>query len=138
MLRKNQTRLCYILVCFILLAGMYTTYEKVGSIEKHTVATHKTTLQIWDKSASHKTIYVVERAGCVLRESIGRVVQRNQFLRRGLRTLSLFFCALCAECFILKCQLIEEIFPLWEKKYRKAVIKYIHDMDGKKRMLCLT
>lgn len=138
MLRKSQRRLCYILSCLLLISGMYMTFEKADSIARHAVASETARIQKPDRMSGQKTVYVVERTGSLLREAVGRVVSRNYSLRRDLRFPSLFLCALCVAYFVLRYWNVEEILFLHKKKYREALIKYIHDIDGKKRMSCLT
>lgn len=137
MLQKERKLLCYILVWLLLLAGMYTSFEKVNSMAVHTVSNHKITIQKPDEKTTCKMVYIVERTGSVLREVVGRGMSRNQSLRGNMRLLTIFLYALCVLFFDLKYQVIEEFFDLREKRYRKAIIKYIHDLDGKKRMSCL-
>ena len=137
MLRKGQRRLCYLLACLLLVTGMYVTFEKADSIARHTVSAGTARIQEPDETIIQKHEYVVERSKTLLRESVFRTVTRNQSLRRTMRLPVLLLYAICVVYFVLKCFYTEEIISLQEKKYRKALIKYIHDIDGKKRMSCL-
>lgn len=154
MLRKSQRRLCYFLMYVLLMAGMYTTYVRADSFAER--ATSIEAAQLYavkaanaqraseavfrapDKTVPQSAVCVVESVNPVLRMVIGRTTSRNSLIRRDLRLACLLLWALCMACFILKCRYIEEILCLCEKKYRTALIKYIHDIDGKKRVSCLT
>lgn len=151
MLRKSQRRLCYFLMCILLMAGIYTTYvkadtfaERVASVEATRIyasgAKNASTVQLrgLDKATTSIAVCIVESINPMCRTAIGRAIYRTSLTRRALQLTCLLLCALCIAYFSLRCCQIEEILCLHEKKYRAALIKYIHDMDGKKRMACLT
>ena len=138
MLRKNRRRLCWLLACFLLLSGMYVTFEKADSMVNHAVSTEIARIQQPDKASTSVVAYMVERPHSVLRSVADRIVQRNTLSRKDLRLPTLLLYMLCVAFFVLKCWTVEEILYVHEKKYRKALIKYIHDIDGKKRVSCLT
>lgn len=154
MLRKGQRRLCYFLMCVLLMAGMHTTYVKADTfaqraaslevVQRYVTKTARiqnvteALLSEPDRVVVQDTVCVVESVNPVLRMVIGRVTSGSSQIRRELRLSCLLLCALCIAYFILKCWRIEEILCLHEKKYRAALIKYIHDIDGKKRIACLT
>ena len=138
MLRKNQRRWCVFLVCILLMAAMHTTYVKADSFAKRAVAVETARIQAPEKLAAQEKVCVVENVRTTLRAAIGQATNRSSSIRRDLRLPTLFLCGLCVAYFILRCWRTEEILCLHEKKYRAALIKYIHDIDGKKRISCLT
>ena len=149
MLRKSQKRWCYFLICILLMAGIHTTYvradnfaERVASIEaaRLYMAGSDTTsiaqLRGTDNNIQ-SVVCVVESVNSIVRTVLGRSTGRNVSIRRELRCASVILWAICIACFVLRCCRREEILCLHEKKYRAALIKYIHDIDGKKRIPCL-
>ena len=150
MLRQSQRSVCYILMFILLMAGMYTTYVKADEIAERAVAMEAA--QLYEKTESavrviqlQKTDEVLTRSVCVvenvnplLRTMLGRITGRSISSRRDLQFYGTLLLALCVAYFVLRCQYEEEILCLHEKKYRAALIKYIHDTDGKKRVACLT
>ena len=150
MLRKNQCRWCYFMMFILLIVGMYTTYvkaesfaERAASIEAaRSYATDIETLSVTQLSETNREIVqaevcVMENVNPLLRTVIGRINNRINGVRRELRFAGIVLWALCIAYFILRCFHIEEILCLHVKKYRVALIKYIHDIDGKKRISCL-
>lgn len=151
MLRISQRRLCYFLICVLLMAGMHTTYVKADSFAERAASIEAAQLYVANtKTASEAQlrapenvmtqvlVCVVENIDSVRRTVFSRVTNRSSLIRRDLRLPGLLLWALCISYFVLKCWHIEECLCLHEKKYRAALIKYIHDIDGKKRMACLT
>jgi len=96
-----------------------------------------TQLSETDRNIIQADVCVVESMNPLSRVVIGRTRNRVSNVRRDLRFAGIFLWALCIAYFILYCCHIEEILCLHEKKYHVALIKYIHDIDGKKRMSCL-
>lgn len=163
MLRRNWRRLCHFMICILFITGMYSTYMKADSIAEHAVAASiaqnvqlctngdvitqveraqtsdvKTAwLQKNNSSVVQEAACVIRNVNPVIRAVIGRTMSHSNSLRRDLRLLTIFLWGICIAYFLLRVWRIEEILCLYEKKYRAALIKYIHDMDGKKRMSCL-
>lgn len=138
MLRKYCHKLYYFLICVLMIAGMHTTYTKANYFADHAVETETAQIQKLDESVSPEPECVVERESSVLRVTIGQLRNRGVSIRKYLHISVLFFYGLCVAYFILLLRCIEEILCLHGEKYRTALIKYIHDIDGKKRMSCLT
>ncbi len=149
-MRRSYRILCYFLISILLMAGMYTTYVKADSFAQHASSIEasrqylsggkKVAVTQWkssDKGVVKNIDCVVEKVNPVLRSVLGNVNGRRSLLRGGLRWGYIFLCALFVACFIFRCWSIVERFCLHEKKYRAVLMKYIHDMDGKKRMECL-
>ena len=152
MLRKFQKKLCYFMMCILLMAGMYTTYVKADSFAERAASIKDA--QIYaisrqevsvaqmrapEKLLAESTVCVVERVNSFARMVIERVSGRSNLTHKDLRLCCIFFFyALCVASFLLCWWKIEELLCLREKKYRAALIKYIHDIDGKKRISCLT
>lgn len=151
MLQKSQRRVCYFMMLILLIAGMYTTYvkadnfaERAASIEAARIYAANVETSIitqlretnWDIAQTE--VCVMESVNPLLRVVIGRTSNRISGVRRDLRFAGIVLWALCIAYFILHCFHIEEVLCLHEKKYRTALIKYIHDIDGKKRISCLT
>lgn len=150
MLRQSQRSVCYILMFILLMTGTYTTYVKADEIAERAVAMEAA--QLYEKAeaavrvlqlqktdeALTRSVCVVESVNPLLRTVLGRMTSRSILTRRDLRFYGMLLLALCVVYFVLRCQYVEEILCLHEKKYRAALIKYIHDMDGKKRVACLT
>lgn len=149
MSQKNQRKWCYYIVCILLMAGIHTTYIKADSFAERVASTEvakgytadaknsSVTLLKGADSVAPSAVCVVERINPIARSVIGRITNRTGSIRRELQFASIFLWALCVAYFLLQCCLIEEILCLLEKKYRAALIKYIHDIDGKKRVSCL-
>lgn len=150
MLRRHQRRFSYVLICVLLMAGMYTTYAKADSLagraasleaaQLHMSAktTMETQLRAPERALTQNVACVVESVNPLFRTVIGRVANRNSTVRRELRLPCILLWAIGTAYFIFNCRHIEEKRCLHEKKYRAALIKYIHDVDGKKRVTCLT
>lgn len=151
MMQKIQRRMCLFLVHVLLLTGVYMTYIRAESFAERAASTEAarqyasewdagvvTQLTTFPKEQVTAEVCLVESINPAMRTVIGRVTGRSSFVHRDLRVTFLLLCALWIAFFILNCRLIEEILCLCEKKYRTALIKYIHDMDGKKRVACLT
>lgn len=155
---KNWHRLCYFMIVVLLMAGMYTTYVKADdfaeraaaiSIIQYSENINQTTrheiksgtVSVWIEKNSENVLQdkvcIVGNANQLIRTVIGRVTSRGYSIRRDLRVLTWFLWGLCVAYFLLNSWKIEEILCLHEKKYRAALLKYIHDKDGKKRMSCL-
>lgn len=148
MLSKIRRSLCYYIMCVLLMAGMYTTYVKADSLAERAASIETAKVSVSQKRASatqlrgadrnvQTEVCVVERINPVIRAIIGRVGNRNSSIRRDLRFAGIYLWALCVAIFLLQCCLREESLWLYEEKYRAALIKYIHDIDGKKRIPCL-
>lgn len=149
MLKKNQRKWCYFIVCILFMAGIYTTYikadsfaERVASVEivnSYTLDEEKSMIAVMNEIDRdvQLSVCVVERMNPTVRTVMGRITNRIGSIRKDLRFASIFLWVLCVALFLLQCCLIEEILCLLEKKYRAALIKYIHDIDGKKRVPCL-
>jgi len=150
MLRKNQRRMCYFLISILLMAGIHTTYvkadnfaERAASIEAARIYTaNRDTAPVTHLRGADRNVQtdacVVENVNPLVRTVLGRTTSRNISIRRDLRFAGVILWAFCVACFLLRCTQITEILYLIEKKYRAALIKYIHDIDGKKRISCLT
>lgn len=140
MLRKRQRKLCYIMICILLMAGLHTTYAKADAFAECAIAEKSVRIQEiqkLDTATPQSPICRVERLNTNLRTVLGQITSRYSFIRRDLKLAGYIFCALCIAAFCLQVWHIEEILYFHEKKYRTALIKYIHDLDGKKRMACL-
>ena len=149
MLQKKQRKWCYFIVCIMLMAGIHTTYIKadsfagrVASIEaanSYTAEVQRAsvTLLKGTDGVESLAVCVVERMNVTARALIGRIASRTSRMGRELRFSGVFSEALCEAFFLLQCCLMEEILCLLEKKNRTALIKYIHDIDGKKKISCL-
>lgn len=147
MLRRKQRMLCYIVACLLFVAGMYTTYAKADSFAKCAVvvsragsAAANSVERLVQRSDStvQEMSYLAPRAQKGVSTMIGRVTSRNSSIRRDLRMPLLFLWGLVLAYFQLRYFGEAEILCLHEKKYWTALIKYIHDIDGKKRIVCLT
>lgn len=151
MFYSMRRRICYIMMCILLLGGIYGTYTKADSLAQQAASMESACIYMEDKgtqtverfskiqsTAADAALCVVERINYVTRAILGRITARSSHVRRDIRFFCLFLWALCAAYFLLKCWCIEEILYLHETKYRAALIKYIHDIDGKKRVSCLT
>ena len=147
MLRKSQRRLCYFLIGILLMAGIYTTYVKADNFAEraaslkaariYAAGTDEAVAQLRGTDSNIQSeVCVVENINATVRTILGRLTNRNASIRRDLRFAGVILWAICIACFILRCFQIEEILCLHERKYRAALIKYIHDMDGKKRVPC--
>ncbi len=149
MLRKKQLRLCYFLIGILLMTGIYTTYVKADNFAEHAASTEAARIYAASADATsiaqlkgvdsniQSEVCIVESINSVIRTVLGRTTNRNVGIRRDLRFAGIILWAVCIACFTLHCCLIEETLWLHEKKYRVALIKYIHDIDGKKRVPCL-
>ena len=147
MSRKKQRIWCCIISCLILLAGMYTTYEKADSLAKHVMIKDSITrdeaehvqkvLQTRTLSAREQ-VYLTSRTTSRFCEMLGRLVGRSSLARRDLRLSILLLWGIITAYFLLRYFWEEEVLCLHEKDEWTALIKYIHDIDGKKRVLCLT
>ena len=136
MLRKSQRKLCYIMICILLMYGLYTTYAKADAFaERATVVENVQIQEIQkpDETAPQSPICRVERMNTNLRAVLGQITSRSSFNRRDLKLAGYILYVLCIVVFCLRIWHMEEILYLHEKKYRTALIKYIHDLDGKKR-----
>lgn len=149
-MRNVQKVLCYFLVWVLFLTGFYATYIRAESFAERAASMEAarqyasewddgvvTQLTTFPKEQVTAEVCLVESINPAMRTVIGRVTGRSSFVHRDLRVTFLLLCALWIAFFILNCRLIEEILCSCEKKYRAALIKYIHDMDGKKRVACL-
>ena len=149
-MQKIQRSICYGLVWMLFLAGIYTSFaraesfaERAASMEAarlYAVAASDEAMSLLTASESEAVqadVCLVENADTSLRAVIGRVTSRSSLMRRDLRVMFLLLCVLYVAFFVLGYRLIEEALCLCEKKYRAALIKYIHDIDGKKRVACL-
>ena len=142
MLRRKQRILCYIFACILLVTSMYATYVKADTIAKHAVVscTNKQSIdriQAPDNRLMKESVYATARTGSVIRTAIGQVTRRTALGRRDIRVSMLILCGLIVTCFLLRFFVEDELLCFHQKKYQTALIKYIHDMDGKKRMSCL-
>ena len=149
MLQKNQRKWCYFIVCILLMAGIHTTYAKADSFAERVASIEAANGYMADEKnpsamllrgtdrVEQLAVCVVERINPTIRAVIGRIANRTGSICRDLRFANIFLWAFCVVYFLLQCYLIEEILCLLEKKYRAALIKYIHDIDGKKRIPCL-
>lgn len=155
-MRKSQCGLYYVLIMILLMAGMYTAYGNAESFAERAVSMEAVRLyaaevrgvsegqqvtiarfERTEKNVSGNIVWVSERVNAAVRTLIGRISDRNERTQRELRLLALFLAAFCIAYFTLKCHYAEEWFHTQEKRYRTALMKYIHDIDGKKRMSCL-
>ncbi len=149
-MRNVQKVLCYFMAWILFLTGFYATYiraesfaERAASMEAARMYASETNGEIMTQLAGYRNepvqadVCMVEDMDSSVRAVIGRVTSRSSLMRRDLRVAYLFLCVLCIAFFNLRCRRIEEKLCLSEKKYRTALIKYIHDMDGKKREACL-
>ena len=145
MLHKKQRIWSFVVACFVLLVGMYTTYEKADSFANHTIVIDSTVrdeAQSVQKIMQSKNISVQEhmylRTGTSGRmsELIRRFTGRTSSIRRDLRLSLLVLWGIITEYFLLQYFQEEEILCLRKKEYWTALMKYIHDIDGKKRMTC--
>ncbi len=140
MLRISQRKLCYIMICILLMAGLHTTYAKADAFAERAIAAKNVWIQEIkkpDETTPQSPVCTVERMNPTIRAVLGQITNRSSSIRRDLRLSGYIYCALCMAFFCLLIWCIEEILCLHEKKYRAALIKYIHDLDGKKRMTCL-
>ena len=147
MLHKKQHIWSFIVACFVLLVGMYTTYEKADSFAKRTIVIDSTVrdeAQSVQKIIQSKNITVQEHMYLLtgtsgrMSELIRRFTGRTSSIRRDLRLSLLVLWGIITAYFLLQYFQEEEILCLHEKEYWRALIKYIHDIDGKKRLSCLT
>lgn len=137
MLRKSRRKLCYIMICILLLSGLYTMYAKADAFAeraKTVECVRMQEIQKPDETTPQSPICRVERINTNLRVILGQITTgRSSFSRRDLKLAGYILYVLCMSVFCLRIWHIEEILYLHEKKYRTALIKYIHDLDGKKR-----
>ena len=132
------------------MAGIYTTYARANDFSERAASLKAaqaymqrmqemptTQLRTADKKLIEPGVCVVESSNLTMREVIGRATTRGRQIRGELRLASMFLWAFCTFCFLLLYYRIEVRLWLQEKRYCVALIKYIHDMDGKKRMACL-
>ena len=133
------------------MSGMYTTYIKADSLAERAASIEAAQtydlrekevpmaqLKAPEQNVGIATVCILENTSAVLRTIIGRVTSQNSTSRRCWRIVYEVSCALYIVFFCLKCWCIEEILCVCEKQYRVALMKYIHDIDGKKRIACLT
>lgn len=137
MLRKKRRGMCSVFICILLMTGMYTVYMKADSAAEHAAVTETVRLQSADDALLSETGCIVERDDTVFRIAAVQVRTRTIFVRKDMRLPILCFYGLCMLCFHLSYGYIEERLWLHEKKYRAALIKYMHDTDGKKKVACL-
>ena len=146
MLHKKQRIWSLLVACFVLLVGMHSTYEKADAFVNQSIVINSTVrdeTQSVQKMIQSKNVSVQEHM-CLLTGTSGRTSEllsrftgRTCSIRRDLRFSLLVLWGIIAIHFSLKYFQEEEILCFHEKEYWMALIKYIHDMDGKKRLACL-
>lgn len=146
MLHKKQRIWCFIVACVVLLAGMYTTFQKADSFGNRAIIMDST---IRDEAESmqkltqaknvsmQEQVYLTSRTMTRIGQMFSRFAGRDSSVRKDLR-LSLFILwEIITTYFLLRYFQEEDALCLHEKEYWRALIKYIHDIDGKKRETCL-
>lgn len=122
------------------MTGLHTTYVKVDTFAERVVASKQSQIQEikkLDDIVFKSLVCRVERIHATAKTVLGQITARTGFGKRELRIFSFICYALCMLAFYLRIWHIEEVLYLHEEKYRTALIKYIHDLDGKKRVPCL-
>ncbi len=140
MLHKSRRGLCYFLICILFMAGLHTTYIKADTFAERAMTSKQSQIQEikkLDDTVFKSPICRVERIHATVRTVLGQITIRINSGKRELRIFSFICYVLCMLAFYLRIWHIEEILYLHEEKYRTALIKYIHDLDGKKRIPCL-
>ena len=146
MIGKKQRIWCCIVACLVLLAGIYTTYGKADSLAKPTaiigtsvrdeIKPMQKLMQV-GKVSIQECMYLTPQVTNRIGELIGRLTVRSSSIRRDLRLLVPLLLGIITAYFILRYFREEVFLCLHEKEYWTALIKYIHDIDGKKKMACL-
>jgi len=97
MMRKSQRRLCYFLMCILLMAGIHTTYAKAESFARQVSSNRaaqqymmkaESTSAVWlytqEKNITQSMVCVIENANSELHAVIGRMMSRINLVRRDL------------------------------------------------------
>lgn len=158
MLRKNRCRFSCILIMVLILAGTYTIYgnaesfaERAASLEMLRLyeaegsgasAEQNVSIARFEKihkNAAENAVWVSERVCLASRMVIGRLSERSGRIDRERCMPGVVRLLLLVIYFRVKCHYYIEAWLYVQKKQQcKVLINYIHDIDGKKRMSCLS
>lgn len=133
-MRKNKQLICYFITLFILLSGM--CFENFGANSLSLRASREATYA----SLSGRSIAAVEArteeiAGANrTARIIGVQNQSTQQVRRTLRLFCNYLLGIAGIAIAQKLYMAEEPILLEKEDCHRAVLTYIHNTDGKKRI----
>ena len=126
---------------------MYMTYEKASSFAGYVIVNERLAKENTEHvqrlvRPSHVStagnLYLAPRTANRIGETLGQLRSCNNPLRRDTRLSVLWFWVVIAAYCLVGYFTEEEQAGILKEDDRTSLIKYIHDIDGKKRMLCLT
>ena len=146
MLRKKQRIWCCVIACILFMTSMYTTYVKADNFAERAAFFELSRLHIAetqegsvaqlrrnDQVTIQEDVCIVENKTSNVRTLLGRTTSRTTNVRKDLRFVGVLIWASILADFILRHYRIEEILYFHRLEYQESLIKYMHDIDGKKR-----
>ena len=135
MLRKKQCIWSMIVICFVLLASMCTTYAKVDSLAKYVIIIDSAVrdeekpvqkLMHAKNTSVQEQVYLTSKTANRIGEWIGRFSGRNSTIRRDLRLSVFVLWGIITLFYLFRYYQREDVLCLHEKEYRRFRFYYLY------------
>ncbi len=132
-MRENKRRICFFIALFIWISGMCLECISTDTLSFCVKKEESTFVSIYSTSLSVE-VRAEELERSKGTTSIQRISGQTQLVRRTLRVIYDYLCKVEDDELSNKFSVTEEGLNHTEQDFGAVVTKYIHNMDGKKRI----